>query len=175
MKRLPLPLLFLACSLLASFPALADVTAGDMQIMARALGFMTRPLTGDVKVAVVYSPGNAQSTSEAESVQRMLAGGLRVGSVTLRAVVVPLGDLQSVRAPLLFLTAGLSAQARAVAAVSRARQIPCVTTDLTQVTAGVCAIGIRSQPRVEILVNHTTAAAEGTAFSTVFSLMITEF
>jgi hypothetical protein len=169
-----LALVALAWLLVAAPPALADVDAGDMQIMARALSFMAKPLAGEVLVGVVYSPDNAQSVRELESVQRLLGNGLRVGSVTLEPVPVRLGEAGGARPGLFFLTAGLGAQAQPVAAASRARRIPCVTTDLTQVRSGVCAIGIQSRPRVEILVNRVAAAAVGTEFSTVFSLMITE-
>jgi hypothetical protein len=175
MKRLQAILLTLACLLATSSPALADVSPGDMQVLARALSFMTKPLAGDVDVGIVYSPRDPQSMLELESVRRIIGRGLRVGGVTLKAVPVPLGAVGSAQVGLLFLTAGLGARGQAVAQASRARRIPCATTDLTQVSSGVCAIGIRAEPRVEILVNRAAAAAEGTAFSTVFSLMITEF
>lgn len=175
MRRRLLPaLLPLVWLLFATSPALADVDAADMQIMARALSFTTKPLSGDVLVGVVYAPRNAQSVAQLESVQSLLGNGLRVGSVTLKAVPVRLGETESAQVRLFFLTADLGANAQSVAAASRARHIPCVTTDLTQVRSGVCAIGIRSQPRVEILVNRAVASADDTEFSTVFSLMITE-
>lgn len=175
MKRRLVPAFFaFAWLLVAAAPALADVDAGDMQIVARALSFMAKPLAGDVLVGVVYSPDSAQSVRELESVQRLLGDGLRVGSVTLKPVPVRLAEAGGARPGLFFLTAGLGVRAQPVAAASRAQRIPCVTTDLTQVRSGVCAIGIQSRPRVEILVNRVAAAADGTAFSTVFSLMITE-
>ena len=74
----------------------------------------------------------------------------------------------------LFLTAGLNDEAQGVAAASRALKIPCVTADLAQVKNGTCAMGIRSQPKIEILVNRAAAEANGTTFSTVFRMMITE-
>jgi hypothetical protein len=40
---------------------------------------------------------------------------------------------------------------------------------------GTCAIGVRSHPRVEILVNHAAAEASGIRFSTSFRMLITEF
>jgi hypothetical protein len=174
MRRFALTLGCLACMLLNASPAAADVSAGDMQIMARALSFMARPPSGLIEVGIVYSPDDAESSRDAKSAQELLAGGLRVGSVTLNPVLVPASQVASARVGLLFLTAGLGERARPAAAASREHRIPCITTDLTQVRSGFCAIGIRSQPRVEILVNRAAATADGTSFSTVFSLMITE-
>jgi len=53
--------------------------------------------------------------------------------------------------------------------------VACLTTDLAQVRGGACAIGIRSGPRVEILVNHAAAESSGVSFSTAFRMLITEF
>jgi hypothetical protein len=163
----------LACMLINALPAAADVSAGDMQVMARALGFMSHPPTGVVEVGIIYSPDVPQSSREARSAEELL-GGLSVGGVTLRPQLIPLTQVASAHVGLLFLTGGLGERAQPVAAASRNLRIPCITTDLAQVTRGVCAIGIRSQPRVEVLVNRAAAAAAGTSFSTVFSLMITE-
>lgn len=174
MKRLTQVLVSISWLLMAALPARADVNPQDMQIMARALSFMTKPLSGGVRVGVVYAPDDKRSVLELESVQRILGGGLRIGSVTLWAVPVRLDQVAGAQVGLLFLTGGLGAQARSVAAASRARRIPCVTTDLTQVRNGLCAVGIRSQPKIEILVNRAVATAEGVEFSTVFSLMVTE-
>jgi ABC-type uncharacterized transport system substrate-binding protein len=145
-----------------------------MQIIARALSFMSRPLSGDVSVGIAYAPGNSQSAHEAATVQKILSGGLRVGNLSLKPVPLPAGDLGGAKVDVLFLTAGLNSEAQAIVAASRARHIPCVTTDLAQVKSGICTMGVRSQPRVEILVNRAAAAADGTAFSTVFRMMITE-
>jgi hypothetical protein len=49
-----------------------------------------------------------------------------------------------------------------------------VTTDLNQVRDGVCLMGVRSSPKVQIVVNRAAANASGITFATVFRVMITE-
>ncbi len=167
----------LCCALLLgslATPTRADVGSGEMQIIGRALSFLQKPMTGEITVGIVFSASNAESAREAELARRALGNGLAVGNLTLKALPVPIGEISRARVDLLFLTAGLGAEAQAVEAVSRAQQIPCATTDIVQVRNGSCALGIRSQPKVEILVNRAAAAASGTAFSTVFRMMITE-
>jgi hypothetical protein len=39
---------------------------------------------------------------------------------------------------------------------------------------GACAVGVRSQPRIEVIVNRAAAAASGIVLSAVFRMMITE-
>jgi len=152
----------------------ADATPSDMQIMARALSFMQKPLSGEVGVGIVFAPGNPESARDAQQVQRILGNGLRVGNLILRPVLVPISEVARARVALYFLTAGVRGEARAVAVASRARQIPCATADLAQVRQGICALGVRSQPRIEILVNRVAAQADGISFSTAFRMMITE-
>jgi ABC-type uncharacterized transport system substrate-binding protein len=154
--------------------AWADVNPGDMQIMARALSFMQKPLVGEVTVGIVYSPSNTQSAREAGVVRQLLSGGLQVGNLTLKSIPVPIGELAHAKVDIFFLTAGMDTEAQSVPAASRERQIPCVTTDLAQVRNGSCTMGIRSLPKIEIFVNRAAAAASGISFSTVFRMMITE-
>lgn len=154
--------------------ATAIVMPQDLQIAARALGFLAKPPSGEVRVAVVYAADSPQSVQEAGHLMQMLGNGLTVGNITLKPTLVSVDALARTRAGLIFLSPGVGSEGRLVAAASRSAQIPCVTTDLSQVRSGNCAIGIRSAPEIEILVNHAAAAATGTTFSTIFRVMITE-
>jgi hypothetical protein len=162
------------CLLLVVRTALADVTAQDLQIAARALSFLQKPLSGEVAVGIVYVRGNPQSLEEAESLQRMLNEGLKVGNITLKSTLVSLEQAPRASVGLFFLTTGLGAEAQSLAVISHAKHLPCLTTDLSQVAAGRCAVGVRSQPKIEIVVNRMAATASATTFSTVFRMMITE-
>jgi ABC-type uncharacterized transport system substrate-binding protein len=152
----------------------ADIGSGEMLVIGRALSFLQKPMTGEITVGIVYSSANAESVREADLARSVLASGLTVGNLTLKAQSIPIAEIARAHVDLLFLTSGLGSAAQAVQTVSSARQIPCATTDIIQVRNGLCALGIRSEPRVEILVNRAAAAASGTAFSTVFRMMITE-
>jgi ABC-type uncharacterized transport system substrate-binding protein len=160
--------------LLITGRALAIVMPQDLQIAARALGFLAKPPSGEVRVAVVYSSDSPQSVQEATHLMEMLGTGLTVGSITLKPTLIPVDALPRVRVGLIFLSPGVGSKGSLVATAARSAQVPCVTTDLTQVRSGNCAIGIRSEPQIEILVNRAAAAASGTTFSTIFRVMITE-
>lgn len=164
----------MCCAGLHGLPAQAAITAGDLQIMGRALGFLDKPLSGEVTVGIVYAADNPLSASDADDMQRMLQGGLRVGNVVLKPVLVTLQNVAQTNADVLFLTAGLGETASPVGIASKTRHLPCITTDLVQVHGGRCAVGVSSQPTVEIVVNRAEALASGTPFSTLFRMMINE-
>jgi hypothetical protein len=165
--------LLLFCAVLACGAAHAAFTLSDLQIAGRALGFLDKPVQGQVTAGIVYSPANPQSTREAEALKEMLGDGLRIGNVTLRPLLIPVTDLQHSTAALFLLTDGVE-DAVSLADAARIKRIPCITTDLTQVKSGHCAIGVRSQPKIEILVNRNAAAGTDLKFSAVFRMMITE-
>jgi hypothetical protein len=164
----------LAGLLLAAGPALGQVTPMDLQVVGRALGFLDKPLSGDIHVALVYAQNNPQSVRAAEALQAQMGDGLKVGAATLKPMLVPMTQITRSNAELFFLIPGAGDEMSALTRLVQAQHRPCFTTDIAQVRAGRCAVGISSQPRIEIIVNRAAAAASGTAFSTVFRMMITE-
>jgi hypothetical protein len=165
----------LIAALFAPFSAAqAEVTARDLQIAARTLGFLDPPYTGDIRMGLVYDPGSTSSAQQAEAVRRLLEGGLAVGNLRLLPVLVSLTDASSTDVNIFFLIEDVGANTHALQALFAERKLPCLTTDLEQVRAGVCAVGIQSVPRVEILVNRAAAGASNTRFASVFRMMIVE-
>lgn len=152
----------------------AEVTRTDLQVAARAMSFMEEPLSGIVRVGVVYVPAQPASLRDAELVRSQLGDGLRVGNIELRPMMVPLDTVATAEVDLFLLTGRMLEHDKRVAAVSNAKQIPCVTTDVRYVTSGACAMAIRSTPSVEIIVNRDSARASGMRFATAFRVMIKE-
>jgi hypothetical protein len=173
-KRRAMPCGACVLLLLAAQPLAAEITPTDLQVAGRALGFMTKPLSGDVNVGLIYAPDSRLSVQEAQSLQSRMSNALKIGNSVLKPLLVPMNEVSRVNVGLFFLTPGTGTEADTLARIARAKHIPCITTDVAQVTAGRCAVGIRSQPRIEIIVNRVAAAATGVSFPTVFRMMITE-
>jgi ABC-type uncharacterized transport system substrate-binding protein len=171
--RIHTVILSLVASLATGAQLNAEVTQTDLQIVARALSFMQEPPTGAVRVGILYSPSTTLSREQAENVQRMLGNGLKVGSVELKPVLVQLADAATAKVDIFLLTENVE-KAEAEAAGIRGTKHPCVTTDMSKVQSGICLMGVRTQPRVQIVVNRAAAAASGVTFATVFRVMITE-
>jgi hypothetical protein len=162
------------CLVLVSQVASAELTSRDVQVVARTLGFLETPLTGTLAMGIVHDPGNTSSRQQAESIVAMLGGGLRVGNLQLRPVLVPLAEMAGAQVDFFLMTEFLGRSAATVPMLLHERQLTCITTDLQQVRDGFCVISVQSAPRVEIVVNSVAAELSGTRFSTVFRMMIKE-
>ena len=165
---------FFTCFAATLASAGATVTETDVLVAARALSFLQNPPAGEIRVGIVYSPGDPRSVEEAEQLQRILAGGLKVGNLTMTPLKVTLDELASTNVQLLWLTAGIDRDGERVADATKVKQIPCITVDLAAVHNGACVMGVSSQPRVEIIVNRAAAAKSNMSFATVFRLLVTE-
>lgn len=164
-----------ATLLVAAIPARAGFDDTTVRIAARVLSFMEKPPTGVVTAGIVYAPDNPRSVADAHRVQQALSSGLQIGGVTLQGTMVKIGDDANANVGLFFLSEDVGPAAAQLGRVERSKHIPCITTDLTQVRNGACTIGVRADPRVEIIVNTTAANAADVRFSTAFRMLITEF
>lgn len=167
----------LVCALASvalSAPALSDVTAKDLQVMGRAIAFSDKAPSGAVTVAIVYAPGNKQSADEADGLQKLMGGGFSAGSLTLKPVMVKIDDVGGSNADVFLLTSGLGGDGAKAGAVTKAKKKICVTVDIAQARSGACMMSVRSDPKVEIVVNKAAAAASGVGFAAAFRMMITE-
>jgi hypothetical protein len=154
---------------------LADWTKADVQVAARALSFVSDPLSGTVRVGIVYAPDRPSSVRQAQGLRNMLADGLRIGAVELRPVLIDSARVANADVDLFFLTEFNPTDGTPdLLSDSTKRPILCITTDITQVHSGSCVMGVRSRPKVEVFVNRAAASANGVIFSTVFRVMITE-
>lgn len=163
----------LICAVSAA-TAHAEVTAADMQVAARALSFLENPLTGTVRLGIVHAPASPRSKQEAEKVAALLRDGMRIGGLELQPVLIDLADARDAQVDLFYLTGAIGPRDASVVAITAARQMPCVTTHVGLVAAGKCALGVRSSPKVEILVHREAARASGMTFATVFRVMVKE-
>ncbi len=158
-----------------TLPANAQITQTDLLIAGRVLGFIdTLKHNSAVRVGIVYDPALAKSAQQAAELKALMAGGLRIGGLDLRPVMVPIGNVEGTGVDAFLLTEGLGAEAARVGRVNRERKIPCITFDLSQVSNGNCAMGVSSWPKIQVFVNREAADACGMELAAVFRMMIKE-
>ena len=152
----------------------ASMTGRDVQVMARALGFMRPTPTGEAWVAVLFAPGDPASRQDADRLTVLFGDGVRTSGAVLRARPISADALSSDARgyAALFLASG--APADAALAAARVRHIACVTAALELVEAGRCTVWVRSDPRVEIVVSHAAAQSCGIEIAAAFRMMIRE-
>ena len=148
----------------------AEVTQRDLQVVARVLGFLEPPFTGETLLGIVYDPSSGRSSQQAENIRQLLGPGMQTGNMLLKPVMVPVREAANAEVDLFFLTEYLDETGE----YSGAKRLPCVTTDIEQVRRGACIVGIQSMPRIEIIVNKQAAENSGVKFSSVFRMMIRE-
>ena len=150
----------------------ASFSAKDLQVLGRVVGFMLPPPSADAIVAIAYTPGNAASRQDAESIAALLGGELRTGKAMLRVRLMEANALGAGGFAVVIAAAG--ANGPQLGASARAARALCVTTDIEAVRAGFCTMAITSEPRIDIVVNHAVSAATGIGFAAAFRMMIRE-
>jgi hypothetical protein len=160
-----------AIALAISAPAnAATLSAKDVQIIAKAIGFLDPSPPGGI-VAVVYNSSNPASKADADDIVASFGSGLRSGSGTVTAKAIDnIGDGQGYVA--IILAEGVAGDAPMAA--SKAQHIPCITGNTSLVEAGTCVMSFRSDPKVDITVNHAAAQAVGLKFASAFRMLIHE-
>ena len=164
-----------ALLVLAAAPARGEVTQADLQLAARALSFMEKPLTGTVRLGVVYIPGDDQSLRDADAVVRVLGASLKAGSLVFKPAAVSIDQATSAPVDAFFLPDSLGSRARKILAATERKHVPCITLDIAQVRNGTCVLGVQVVPKVQIYVSRSAAASSGISFVAVFRMMVTEF
>lgn len=148
----------------------ATFSAKDTQIIAKAIGFLDPPPSGGT-VAVVYDPANPASKTDADAIAALFAGGIAEGGSSLTAKSIDfaaLGDGSGYVA----MIAAQSATSDKIILAAKAHHIPCITADAGSVQSGQCVMSVKSDPKVEIIVNYAAAQAAGVSFQTAFSMLI---
>ena len=149
------------------------MTGRDVQVVARALGFLQPPPSGDTWVAVVFSPSSTASRHDAERIVALFGDGVRIGGAVLRARPVGADALTRAGGPSALIAAA-GAPMDAVMAAARSGRVACITAAREQVEAGQCTMWVRSEPRVEIVVNQAAARSCGLDFAAAFRMMVRE-
>lgn len=167
-----LPLL--AAIAMSAHPAAAEPTPRDLQLLARALGFLERPPRGTAEVGIVYPQRSAEGMAEATRIAASFGDGLRAGNLLVRPRLVPLESVGEARLAALLLTDAAAAQAALVARVVAGRSILTVAVNRALIDAGSVVMVVRSEPRVEVLVNRAAAQTAGVSFAAAFRMMIQE-
>jgi hypothetical protein len=145
----------------------AATTPRDLQVIARAVGFINGLPRGVVDVAIVDGPG-------ADALLAAMGRGVSAGGVTLNPRRVSLARLAQSGARIIIVPEGQGASHAAIAAAARQLNAVTLSTDMSCVRSGRCVVGVSTSPRVEIVVSRAAASASRVSFSQAFRVMIRE-
>jgi hypothetical protein len=98
--------------LVAAGPARAELTRTDVLVAARAIAFIAKAGSGDLRVGIVVAPESAQSVQDGNQLKTILGTELRVGDDQVAGADVEL----------FFLTEGAGADSSKVSGASKAAE-----------------------------------------------------
>jgi len=152
----------------------AAVTARDIEVAGHILALTSNPLSGKVRVGIVYDPDNPISTQDERSMLAILGSGLAIGDVNLIPVPLAIGNITAIPTDIIFLTTGLGPSAVKARDQAARERILCMTTDLAATQAGFCAVGLQIDTKVHINIDLAALAASNVSFTEAFMLMVNE-
>ncbi|WP_420403265.1 hypothetical protein [Nisaea sp.] len=171
MKKLVLALLVAG---LLPFEVQAGMSERDLQVAARTFGFVSGIPKGEIVVAIVHDPADAASKAEADELNGLMGGGLKVAKHNLKPKLVPVSALDFSGTQVAIVTSGLSGSFAPVFAAASAANVMTISTDFACVDSKQCVMGVAAQPAVKIQVSQAASKATGLEFSQALKMMITE-
>ncbi len=150
----------------------SSLSQKDVQILAKAIGFLEPPPSGTGTVAVAYDPADPASKQDAEAIAGYFGDGLKSGGATLHPKVTDVAQLSG--GGFIAVIAAAGVKIGQVNAATRALHVACITADANAVQAGQCVMSVKSAPKVEILISRAAAASSNVGFGSAFLLMAHE-
>lgn len=165
----------LAALMLGATSAHAAATERDILVVSRALGFIKPKPEGNVTTAIVFDPANPASKADADALMGVLGGGLKAGKVQLQGKLVPVTDAGGIMgAGMAIVANGTAPHFAAIKAAAAGSSVLVTSFDLECVKAASCALGVATEPKVEIFANKAAAGAAGVEFLPAFLMMVKE-
>lgn len=134
---------------------------------------MEPKLSGATPVAVVHAAGDAASEADASQIARALSAA-SVNGISFKPQLVASNDLGAIaRSRVVFIAARTPNQAAIFNASSKAHAVT-ISFDMGCVDTGHCVVGVRTSPKVEIVVSRAARQASDVRFSQAFLMLVTE-
>lgn len=156
--------------------AAGDVTAADLQAVARSLGFLdTLPHDGTIAVGIVYAAAVPDGKAKALQVAENLRSVPGPNTASFQPTLIAAETLAQApdRLDALFLMPGVFGSAAAIIETARQRHLITISTDPACLEAKCCVLMVRADRRVEIVLDTALADAVGAHFPSVFTMLVT--
>lgn len=161
-------------ALIALSCKVVDVRAAslkDLRVLGRVIGFIERPPSGDIDIAVVYSSNDPLSKAEADHVMDLLVDGLQTGDRTMWGKLVDIKTTSESDIKFAYLTRGTDTVFDTLAS----RGVLTLANNFDCIQKSTCVVGAKSDPVVEIRVNKAASELSNITFKSSFRMMVKEF
>lgn len=159
-------------------PAAMGVSGDDLEAITRSLGFLdTLPHDGTIVIEVVYAPALEGSQAIAADAAEKLNAIPGPNSAVIQAQSIAVDALaqDQTRLDALLTVPGAchdSSYAAAVNSAAHQRHVVSISSDPTCLDTKCCVLLVRSDRKVEIVLDTALADAVGAHFSSVFAMMV---
>jgi hypothetical protein len=160
-------------SLLSGTARADEITAKDIQVVGRTLGFVEDAEPGSLELGIVYAPDEPETMRQAKAIQALIGGGMLAGKLMLHPKLVAADELVKLEhIGALFIVPGAPSIVPAAVAAAQRLHVPTLSTDMSYAEAGQCVLGIHSAPTVEIVLSRDAAAGAGVRFTPAFRMLV---
>lgn len=171
-SRLSSALLVGAIAFIASAASAEEL---NLPVAARVMSFAQPQPSGAVVAAIIYDPRNPASDGEADAIERGAVSAFAAGKATLKFKRVPVTALGGLAgSQVAFVTAGLRESHAQIGAAAARLSILTITSDLSCVQSGNCAVAISGGQRVQITVSRAACKAGNLRFGSAFLMLVKE-
>ena len=155
----------------ASFGDSSNVKA--LKIQVNSTNTVLKPALANNAANIEADTGGLAAAASANSNTWLSAGRVRL--VSSAPLLVPANNLSALEnKDVAFVTGSLGAWHASIAEASARRHIVTISNDLACVTSGYCVMGVRSEPRVQVIINRKLADRSSIDFAPGFRLLVTE-
>jgi len=168
-------LLLLIILWLVPSPLEAATSIEDILIAVRTIIFTDSPPSGKVPLAILFDSNQPQSVADLQTAVDVLDGGTQVGTLMVRAVPLPIDQLDRLSSfRFVLITSSLKDYQKDIFERSKGTGTVTISTDVECVKQGLCVMGVVSEPRVQILLSSSACLAAAVKFLIPFRMMIKE-
>ncbi len=158
---------------IASTPACA--AEFNVAVAARVISFQQRPPASMVTTSIIFDPADPASVAEASAIEKQVGSGIQAGKSTIRVRRVAVGQLGGLSgSSVAFVTSGLRDRHADIASAAQKGGILTITSDLSCVTAGHCAVAVSSGTKVQITVSRAACKDAKVQFGSAFLMLVKE-
>jgi len=146
----------------------------DMTVGMKALPLLNNKITGNVKIAILFDPSQADSKKEAEAIKSIIDSGLDLpGDLSVDGFILPTSQLEKMAgSKIAIVTSNLNAHYNDINSSAGLYGILTMSTDLDCVRSNKCVLGIVSKPRVELYYSRMAADNAKISFGQAFATLL---
>ena len=167
-------ILFFAC--LAFYGTCTATTLNELKVGVRVIDFVSNPPRGKTSLAIVFDGASKASTEDAQAIADWLRSGVNPAKSELVPALVDIRQSGWVDGyQIAIIAGGTERYFDTVLDYARRNHTLTITSDLSCVRGGKCAVGVPPEREFEVVINRQVAESCGFEFVEAFRMLVMEY